>query len=431
MRKLARRKKAAPVRRRRTVVVKGTDIVKTPVTTPVVYQQGRYRELTRDEIDLLKRTVAKNTDDDQFALFLLVCRRHHVDPFTKEIYCILYKNHATNTYDMVIQMGINGYRGLAARGHKDYGGCDEPEFEMSTRKTPAGKTIPEKATIRLWRKGLEHPIVGVAYWEEFAPADLTTRKAEFWNKMPKHMLAKCAESHAIRRAYPDMSDIYTTEEMSRRDQDYTEGGRQFFVNGQTPSGTVHPDVQREQAKAEQQRILDEKLSHGHLPGTDKAKQAEAVLSRVEEADRRFLEAKKITPPPPEPPKQKAAPAPAPQKEPEQIWPKEPTKKESAPRDFSKCQKMHGTVHSTAVSTTTDKKHQVLNVRVNGFWHRCYRTSLFEHIQGAEGKVIEYYIDDNKAIVGLRRIDVIEFEDDGKTPKALDANREPGTRRTLW
>jgi len=265
-------------------------------------QRNRERALTGDEIELLKRTVCKGASNDEFALFLWTCRKHKLDPITRQIYAVMRnvtKHHTDEKgiwvagKQMTIQMGIDGLRALAGRHHKDFGGCDEPQFVMSGIKTPAGKPIPESATIRLWKKGLEHPIVGVAYWDEFAPRDLTESKADFYNRMPRLMLAKCAEAQAIRKGYPDLSDIYTSEEMVQADQDYTEGGRIITdANGFTPSGQpVTYEAHRQLGKQRQQEVLDEKLAHGHEPGSEKAKQAEAALARVEAADAELVGAK--------------------------------------------------------------------------------------------------------------------------------------------
>jgi phage recombination protein Bet len=214
-----------------------------PLLARVLDERGRQKELSRDEIDLLKRTVAKGTTDDEFKLFLWVCRKHKLDPLTRQVHCVrrfLKKHHQDESgqwvsgYQMTIQMGIDGYRSLAGRDHSDFGGCDEPEYEMDTQATQLFGTrkvvLPIKATIRLWKKGLEHPVVGVAYWDEYAPK-MDSDSSFFWQKMPRHMLAKCAEALAIRKGYPELSDIYTDEEMHQASDDFTPGGRQIEGRG--------------------------------------------------------------------------------------------------------------------------------------------------------------------------------------------------------
>lgn len=198
------------------------------------------RRLSKNESELLKRTVAKGVTDDEFSLFLWVCKKHKLDPLARQVHAVrrfLQKHHQdekgiwVSGHQMVIQIGIDGYRALAGRDHPDFGGCDEPEFEFDD----SSKRIPVLARIRLWKKGLEHAIVGVAYWDEYAPRDLTKAEAFMWNKMPKHMLAKCAEALALRKGYPELADIYTNEEMSQTQDEYTPEGRQII--DVAPTGT--------------------------------------------------------------------------------------------------------------------------------------------------------------------------------------------------
>src|SRR5229473_4414724 len=194
-----RRRKAKIVRRRRdrrpkrrkrasntTAIVRAQPQVIPPAQ---IVRHGRTQNLRPEEVALLKRTVAKGTSDDEFSLFMLICKKHKVDPFIGQIHCVMFpvaKHHQdekgiwVSGQQMVIIMGINGYRSTAARSHKDYGGSDEPTFTWfaDQRKTPAGKRIPESATIKLWKKGLEHPIVATVRWEEFAPANLGTERAK-------------------------------------------------------------------------------------------------------------------------------------------------------------------------------------------------------------------------------------------------------------
>lgn len=231
-------------------------------------QVSKPRRLTKSEVELLKRTVAKGVSEDEFALFLWVCKKHKVDPLTRQIHCVrrwLQKHHQDEKsiwvggYQMTIQMGIDGYRSLAGRDHPDYGGCDEPEFEFAGTE----KRIPSVARIRLWKKGLEHPVVGVAYWDEYAPKDMEKPEAFFWKKMPKHMLAKCAEALALRKGYPELSDIYTNEEMSQAYDEHTSDGREII------------DIPRNGSAEAAQAIAERKIDEAAERGSETAKKVQA------------------------------------------------------------------------------------------------------------------------------------------------------------
>ena len=71
--------------------------------------------MDREQVDLLKRTVARGTSDDQLALFLVTAKRLGLDPFAKQIYCVLRQVKGGNGFEMAIQVGIDGFRAIAAR----------------------------------------------------------------------------------------------------------------------------------------------------------------------------------------------------------------------------------------------------------------------------------------------------------------------------
>src|ERR1700724_1740887 len=86
-------KKSSAVRskRRRVKSASPSSLALTKVAlppAPVVH--WRERRLSAEKVELLKRTVAKGTDNDQFELFLSVCQRHGLDPFVKQVYCVLW-----------------------------------------------------------------------------------------------------------------------------------------------------------------------------------------------------------------------------------------------------------------------------------------------------------------------------------------------------
>lgn len=212
-RRAAARKRRRPAKRK----TRSTALAKV-VPAPLV---RRVYGLRPEQVALLKRTVAKDTTDDEFALFMLVARKHKLDPFTRQLHCVKRWSTDAGKKVMAIQIGIDGYRAMAARSHKDFGSIGEPEYEYGT-----DKKIPILARIKLWKKGVEQPTVAVAFWAEIAPQDLNKPEAWAWRKMPKHMLAKCAEAFALRKAYPDLADIYTDEEMMQAGDDLSPEGRE-------------------------------------------------------------------------------------------------------------------------------------------------------------------------------------------------------------
>ena len=194
----------------------------------------------REQIELIKQTCCKGASDDEFRLFMWVAKKHRLDPLTRQLHAV-FRNLAKHHQDekgiwvsgkqMTIQVGIDGYRAMAAR-YPDFGAIGEPEYEYAK----AGDRIPVLARVKVWKKGLAEPTVGIAYWDEYAP-NTETDAGFFWKKMPKGQLAKCAEALALRKAYPELSDLYTDEEMHQHDQDFTASGRQIFdERGFAPSG---------------------------------------------------------------------------------------------------------------------------------------------------------------------------------------------------
>jgi phage recombination protein Bet len=197
----------------------------------------RPRDYSPQQLDLIRRTVAKDCDRDEFDLFMEVCRRVGLDPFRKQIYAVVYNKDKPDKRKMSIITGIDGFRGVAAR-NKDYRPDDaEPEMvfdkdRIDRATNPLGIV---KATVRAFKFGPDgqwYPGVGVAYWDEFAP--IVEKWAENdkgkwsptgtfelpynsnWRRMGRIMLPKCAEAQALRKGWPeDLSGIYAPEEMER------------------------------------------------------------------------------------------------------------------------------------------------------------------------------------------------------------------------
>ena len=162
-------------------------------------------EFSDDQISLIKRTIAKDSTDDELQLFMHQCKRTGLDPMTRQIYFMKRAGKVT------IQTSIDGFRVIAERSG-DYAGQDEPEFIYKGEKLDCAK-------VKVYRfKGEQRYLaaVGVAYWSEYCPQ---SGQDFMWKKMPHTMLSKVAEALALRKAYPqDLSGLYTGDEMNQADK---------------------------------------------------------------------------------------------------------------------------------------------------------------------------------------------------------------------
>ena len=179
-----------------------------------------------DQINLIKQQVAPGVTDGELALFLAVCQRTGLDPFSKQIYSIRRKGK------MVIQTGIDGYRAIADR-QGNYAGSDEPifdeklsEYQMRNLK----RTKPLTATVTVYKvvAGVRCPFTATASWDSYCPPP-DNNQDSMWRKFPFLMLAKCAEALALRKGWAaQMSGVYTDAEMQQAGGEFVDVG-----NGQS------------------------------------------------------------------------------------------------------------------------------------------------------------------------------------------------------
>jgi hypothetical protein len=114
-----------------------------------------------------------------------------------------------------IQTSIDGFRIIAQRSGQ-YAGQTAPYWcgdDGVWKDVWLSSTPPTAAKIGVYRTNFAEATWAIARWESYA-----VMNNPIWKKMPDVMLAKCAESLALRKAFPnDLSGIYTDEEMSQVD----------------------------------------------------------------------------------------------------------------------------------------------------------------------------------------------------------------------
>ena len=172
----------------------------------------------RKRMDLIKSVYCKDATDEEASLFFMVAEKTGLRPELRQIASVPRWDSQARKNVRSIQVTIDGLRLVAERSGK-YRGQVGPYWcgkDGVWKDVWLDDSLPVASKVGVYHAEFKEPLWGVAKMSSFMQTKSGGDLNPIWNKMPDIMIAKCAESQSLRKAFPqELSGIYTEEEMAQ------------------------------------------------------------------------------------------------------------------------------------------------------------------------------------------------------------------------
>lgn len=251
------------------------EIISAESNVPVYSGQ----QLTKKDIVIIKETIAKGASDAELRMFLAICQRTGLDPFSRQIHLVPRWDSKLGKEVRIPQVGIDGFRVVAERAGS-YAGSDDPTYgeeqELEVVDKKSGKVtstikVPSSAKVTVYKivQGVKCDFTSTVLFDEYYPGH---QIGFMWRSKPHTMLAKCAEAQALRKAFPMvLSGLYVPEETQLVEEESQESNFDLAVKNlkkQTSPKTLKTyltkiqgsDKYTEEEKVEIAKVVNDRIA---------------------------------------------------------------------------------------------------------------------------------------------------------------------------
>ncbi|MGD6739703.1 phage recombination protein Bet [Photobacterium leiognathi subsp. mandapamensis] len=199
------------------------------------YPLAAQRGLDQSTWGALQNSVFPGAKEESILMAVDYCLSRQLDILLKPVHLVPMSvktaqkdSQGKDIYEYrdVVMPGIGLYRIQADRSGS-YAGADEPEFGPLVTSPLGDSNSQMDYQYPEWCKYTVYKLIGdrivtfsaKEYWiENYATASkYTSAPNAMWKKRPYAQLAKCAEAQALRKAWPDIGQAPTAEEMEGKE----------------------------------------------------------------------------------------------------------------------------------------------------------------------------------------------------------------------
>jgi len=229
-------------------------------------------EFTQEESAAMRAEYGKGATDTQWELFLSECKARNLRPGVH----LVFQLRNAKEYDPTVGAStfvkkaywittISALRLIAQRTGEYLGQAEEEYLYLDSAglpsvvsnvplPDPADKSVAREPWVvrtKVYRKGFQEPMVGVARFEAYAGTQKVgdkIRLTDMWSKRGAEQLSKCSEALALRKAFPEeMGSLYIAEELKNETEEAPQQSQPQQALAAAPSAPIVPKVNQEPA----------------------------------------------------------------------------------------------------------------------------------------------------------------------------------------